>query len=60
MSLGTDALSFQVACVHLQLMLLLGLPLPAPVHVRPRISEPGGNPSGEGRQSHGLGSETRH
>lgn len=57
MSVGTDALSFQIARVRLQLMLLLSFPLPLPVHVRTRISEPGGHPSGEGRQSHGPGSE---
>lgn len=60
MSAGADALSFQVARVRLQLMLLLSLALPLPVHVRARISEPGGHPSGEGWQSHGLGSERRH
>lgn len=59
MSIGTDALSFQVARVRLQLMLLLSFPLPTPVHVRARISEPGGHPSGEGRQSHGPASEKR-
>lgn len=57
MSVGKDVLSFQIARMRLQLMLLLGFPLPLPVNVRARISEPGGHPSGEGRQSHGLASE---
>lgn len=59
MSIGADTLSLQVARMRLQLILLLHFPLPMPVHVRARISEPGGHPSGEGRQSHDPGAEIR-